>query len=103
MNKFLALASASVALFIAGCGPDLETACEDYINAVNTCVGEAYPDDAGTYELDAEATCSVYDGQKGDAAQASADYLACLADAYNSADCSTPEGYAAVDITGCTL
>lgn len=92
------------ALFVlSACGPDLETACENYITAANTCSEEAYPDDAGTYALDAESTCSVYDGVTGTAADDAATLLQCYADAYGAADCSTTEGYSAAtqEVTAC--
>ena len=37
MNKFLALSLASSILALAGCGPDLQTACVNYIDAANGC------------------------------------------------------------------
>lgn len=98
MKKLMLLVSVFA---LAGCGPDLEAACTNYIDAYDACAATAYGD--STYDLDSESTCSVYDGVTGAAAQTDADYLQCLADAYNSGDCSTPEGMAAIDISGCTL
>lgn len=103
MNKIATFAIFAATVALAGCGVDLETACENYINAYDTCASTAYGVDDGSMDLDATSTCSVYDGIKGSAAQTDADYLQCLADAYNNGDCSSTDTYAAIDISGCTI
>lgn len=101
MNKIANFALLAATFVLAGCGVDVQAACENYIAAYSVCASEAYDD--GSMDLDATSTCSVYDGQKGSAASASADYLQCLADAYTDGDCSSPEGYAAIDYSACTI
>lgn len=103
MNKIASFALLAATVALAGCGVDLQTACENYIDAYDTCASTAYGVTDGSMDLDATSTCSVYDGIKGKAASADADYLQCLADAYNNGDCSSPETYATIDISGCTI
>ncbi len=89
---------------LVACGPDLETACENYITAYNDCATE-YAEAAGGdgTELDAETTCAAYDGVTGAAADEAADTLQCYADTYNNADCSTADGWstASTDFATC--
>ncbi|MSP54750.1 MAG: hypothetical protein EXR69_03960 [Myxococcales bacterium] len=103
MNKIANFALFAATFALAGCGVDVQAACENYIEAYSVCASEAYAITDGSMDLDATSTCAVYDGQKGDAASASADYLQCLADAYTEGDCSSAEAYAAIDISGCTI
>lgn len=99
MHKFLSLA---VLFTLAGCGTDPVAACQSYFDAYETCINEAYGDDAGSYALD-PAYCDVYDGTTGAAAQTAADLMNCYADAYAGADCSTTEGVTAASegVTAC--
>jgi hypothetical protein len=86
-------------LSLTACGADVETACQNYLDAYQGCAKEAYGDayDSATYDLPA-STCDVYQGTHD---QASADLLNCYADAYSNGDCSTSDGLAAIgtDIT----
>lgn len=84
-----------------GCEVSVQTACEDYIPALNDCTVEAFGDAAT--EMDPDSTCSIYSGETGAAVQASAEYLECLTDAYKTGDCSTPGTYSEIDTSGCTL
>lgn len=84
-----------------GCEVSVLNACEDYINAFNACAREAFGSEFT--EIDPGSTCSVYSGETGLDAQASAVYLECLADAYRTGDCSTPATYEDIDISGCTI
>jgi hypothetical protein len=103
MNKLLTIAGLAVTVFLNGCGVDAQASCEAYVVAVNDCTAEAMGVTDGTYDVDAEATCAAYGDLKGSAASSQADYYDCYAAAYNDADCSTAEGLAAVDLTGCVL
>ncbi len=90
-------------LLLAGCGSDVEGACQDYIDAWLACIDEAYADDttgmADTYIAATEGTCDAYAGFTD---VESYDLLTCYADTIDAGDCSTPEGYAtAVDLSGC--
>lgn len=89
-------------LFLAGCGADVEAACQGYFDAYTTCATE-YADanglDASTV-VPADTLCDAYDGVTD---QASADLLDCYAAAYNDGDCSTSDGWTAVGtaVTDC--
>lgn len=82
--------SALAVLFLTACGPDLQAACENYINANNGCYEEAY----GAEEipdgmmLDAATFCAGYDGYKGSEAKDAAELLDCWATEIEAADCS---------------
>ncbi len=90
-------------LFLAACGADVETACQNYFDAYNTCATE-YADangiDPATVVPD-ESICDVYAGYTD---QASADLLDCQAAAYSSGDCSTSDGWTAVagEVAACS-
>lgn len=88
------------ALLLTGCGADVAGACENYIAAANAC-NEDYATAAGvdpaTLTVD-DAFCDAYADLKD---QESVDYLDCLGAAYDAVDCSTVEGYSALDISGC--
>ena len=91
-------------LFLYGCGVDAQASCEAYVVAVNDCTAEAMGSMTdGSLDMDAETTCAAYGQLKGSAASAQADYYDCYAAAYSYANCSTSEGLAAVDLTGCVL
>lgn len=70
---------------VAACSPSTQTACEDYLAAVQTCY-----DDAGV-EYDTSVyseTCAIYDGfSDGD----TTDVFLCLTDAWEAHDCSEGE------------
>ncbi len=95
-----------VMLLAAGCGPDLEASCQNYLDAYFACADAAFEGDDGTLET-TKATldgyCSVYEGYKGSEAKDAAELLDCYADAYSAADCTTVEGFAAAgtDIGSC--
>jgi hypothetical protein len=89
VNKLLPL------LLLGGCGPDLITACEEYVNAANGCAREAY-DDASAYEIDPTSTCAPYAEMKGAEATEALIDLQCLAAAYTR-DCEAAEGYSAAE------
>ena len=79
---------------LAGCGADVEGACQNYVDAYTTCAtsyAEANGIDPTTVALP-DTTCDVYAGTKD---QESADLLNCYADVYNAADCSTADGWTA--------
>ena len=89
-------------LFLAACGADVEGACQNYVDAYESCAGE-YADamgvDPSTVALP-DSTCDAYAGAKD---QESADLLNCYADVYNNADCSTADGWSATstDFSAC--
>ena len=103
MNKILTIAGLAVTVFLNGCGVDAQASCEAYVVAVNDCTAEAMGMTDGSLDIDAETTCAAYADLNGSAAASQADYYDCYAAAYNDADCSTAEGLAAVDVTGCVL
>lgn len=78
-------------------GPDLETACADYIASANTCL-----EDAGGTAV-ADTFCDSYAGITGEAATNAATYFECLTAAYDGADCTDPDAFTAVseDSTTC--
>jgi hypothetical protein len=87
----------ATALTLSACGADPVSACEDYINAANTCYTEALGTLAtAAGELDAESVCSVNDGLKGSAAKEATDLYNCYTEAYAAADCSTTDGWSSV-------
>ncbi len=92
------------ALFLNGCGVDAQASCEAYVVAVNACTAEAMGSMTdGSLDVNAEIVCAGSADLHGSAASAQADAYDCYAAAYNDADCSTAEGLAAVDLTGCVL
>jgi len=102
MNKIITIALASM-LSLAGCGADVAGACQNYFDAYATCL-TAYGDSVGvdmSGSLLGDTYCDDTYGDIKDAA--SADYLNCLADAYNAVDCSDADAYAAIDYSGCTM
>lgn len=101
MNKFLALATVTISL--SGCGSDVTGACENYSDALNTCFTDYGA--AADIDMSASLLSDTYceDTYAGIKDAASADYLNCLADAYNAVDCADSAAFAAIDITGCVL
>lgn len=85
MKKFISLVILGATAVGCGANP-----CEKYVTAVETCNNEYVDTVGGTVvSIDAETACAGYDS--------SADALFnCYADAYNSGDCGTAEGYLAV-------
>lgn len=82
------IASSLFALTLAACGgPDPAAACENYLNAVDTCFGEAGDDDV---PVDT-SFCAAYDNLSGSAAAEAEDLLNCYADTISAADCSDSE------------
>lgn len=84
MNKLIGLASAMV--LFAACGQSTEDACNEYVEAYNTCA-TAYIEglgleDTGGYDLG--DICSPYASNNN---STSTEYFNCLTDFY-SADCS---------------
>ncbi|MFT4621836.1 MAG: hypothetical protein ACI8PZ_000488 [Myxococcota bacterium] len=78
-----------------GGGGDLVAACERYVAAITECMNEVFGDStAGTSGMD--GVCDAYDGLGGPEASEARAYLDCLADLYESADCSTVEAYNAL-------
>lgn len=102
MNKIVSIALASM-LSLAGCGADVAGACQNYFDALNVCY-TAYGEAAGvdmSGSMLSDTYCDDTYGEIKDAA--SADYLNCLADAYNAVDCGDSEAYAGIDVSGCTI
>lgn len=94
-NVFAALVAG---VCLSACGPDVETACNDYITANQGCIDEAYGDDQASADVAKAALdgyCDAYAGMKGDEAKAAADMFDCYAEKIDAADCSTAEGYSA--------
>jgi len=91
------------ALFSNACGVDAQASCEAYVVAVNDCTAEAMSVTDGSLDMDAKIVCAASGDLNGSAASSQADYYDCYAAAYNDADCSTAEGLAAVDLTGCVF
>jgi hypothetical protein len=103
MRKILAVVAFGV---LAGCGPDLEGACNNYIDAWTACATEAYGDDQASIDAvnaSMDGVCDGYSGVKGAAAKQDADLLQCYADTINGGDCSTSDAYLATisDISSC--
>ena len=96
-KAILGAAALSVtALSLSACGADVADACENYVESVESCTLE-YADAAGVESDDLlldDAICVDTYGDLKD--RETVDYLNCLADAYDAADCSTADGYAAV-------
>lgn len=80
---------AILALFSA-CGGSAEDACNDYADAAISCVETAFAGDQAAIDTNRAAFDSACAQVNSDAS-----YFDCLADAYNGADCSTAEGFAA--------
>src|SRR5688500_1486346 len=81
-------------LLLAGCGADVDGACQNYDDAWVGCIDEAYADDPAmgdSVKAATEGTCDVYDGAKD---KESADLLNCYADTISGGDCSPAEAYA---------
>ena len=92
----LSAALSLTALSLTACGADVADACENYVESVESCTLE-YADAAGVESDDLlldDAICVDTYGDLKD--RETVDYLNCLADAYDAADCSTADGYAAV-------
>lgn len=89
MTRRLLLAAA---LSLTACGADVEEACVDYVEAATSCTIEAYDgeEDLESYLEPYESYCGIYSGIKD---KATADYLSCLTDVFESGDCSSPEAY----------
>lgn len=98
MNKLLGLLLASTGLALAGCpaGADVAGACNNYFDAYEDCAEEA-----GTDLPLEDDYCETTYGDTQD--QASADYLNCLADAYDNGDCTDSTTIAQIDLSGCTI
>lgn len=82
---------------------DVAAACQEYFDALNTCYtayGDAVGVDMRGSLLD-DAYCEDTYGDIHD--QATADYLLCLADLYDSTDCSDADEFASIDVHACTL
>jgi hypothetical protein len=78
---------------VAGCGADVEGACQNYIDAWVGCIEEAFAGDQALIDAtvaSTEGTCDAYAGTKD---KESADLLNCYADSISGGDCSTPDGY----------
>ena len=102
MNKIITVALAAM-LSLAGCGADVAGACQNYFDAYETCL-VAYGDSIGVDMSGSLLSDTYCDDTYGDIKDAeSADYLNCLADAYNAADCSDADAYAGIDYSGCTI
>lgn len=95
----------TAALSLTACGADVAGACENYIESIESCTVE-YAEAAGVDSADLLLDDAFCDDTYGDLKdQESADYLNCLADVYDAADCSTADGYAAAgtDAVDCVL
>ena len=88
---------------LSACGPNLEKSCDAYVQAREACYQEAFGQAMPTTGTMATGdVCAAYDGVKGAEAKEAAEYLDCLADAFNTGDCSTPEGYGEAEfLNGC--
>ncbi|MEQ1567507.1 MAG: hypothetical protein ABMA64_17835 [Myxococcota bacterium] len=78
---------------LAGCGADVEGACNNYTDAWIACIEEAYAGDQASIDATKAAmdgTCDAYAGAKD---KESADLLNCYADTIDGGDCSTAESY----------
>ena len=103
--RFVPLALAAAAA--AGCGPNLEKACENYVDAWGSCIDEAFAADAAALDeakAQLEGTCTAYEDVKGDAADEAAEILDCYTDALDGGDCGDPASYAAtlLDVASCS-
>jgi hypothetical protein len=76
--------------FAVACGANPVTLCEDDLAAAESCATEAGVEPG----IDLEGFCELYSILGGDAKKAAVDALNCSIDAWDAADCSTPEGYA---------
>lgn len=74
--------------------------CADYIRAYSACFVEAYDDES--LAIDPDEACASANGALADAALLYA-RMECWIEAYQTGDCSSPEGMAALDneISGC--
>ena len=83
---------------LAGCGPDVSGACEEYIASYNNCVDE---EDSGEVAALPTSFCSVYNLLSGSDARDLTDQFECATAALNSGECGTVEGLdEALDIAG---
>ena len=74
---------------------DVVEACERYVAAAIECTDQAFGGStSGT--AGPGGVCDVYGDLTGPDASEARGYLDCLADLYESADCSTADGYASV-------
>ncbi len=92
-NAVLLLAAFSLTACGAGAA---EEACLNYLDAVDNCYAELGEDNPAPL---ADDYCDAY------TEDSQADYLNCLADAYDAGDCSTTEGVTAIatEMSSCTL
>jgi hypothetical protein len=82
------------AIALPACGPDVQAACEAYVDAWVACIETAYV--ANQTELDilvasTDGTCQEYVGLEKDAQVE--DVLTCYANLYTNADCTSEAGY----------
>lgn len=85
-----------VTVSLAGCGPNLEESCNDYVDAWIACIDEAYIDDPAigdSVKATTEGACDVYEGVEGKDAKEAADILDCYTEILDAGDCSTIEAY----------
>lgn len=90
-------------VIIAGPCTSVVEACENYFDAVEVCYTD-YGEAAGVDMSGSLLSDSYCEDTYGDVHDLeAAEYLNCLADAYNEVDCGDADAYAAIDITECTL
>ena len=89
-------------LFLAACGADVKTACQNYFDAYTDCA-TAYADSAGVDPATVVPADTVCDAYEGVTDQTTADLLDCETAAYNDGDCTTADGWSAVatEVTAC--
>jgi hypothetical protein len=92
-NTILVVAAAFA---LVGCTNEAEEACNDYLDALDACYEELGTENPVALSDD---YCEAY------TEDSQADYLNCLADAYDAGDCSTDDGLIAIstELGSCTL
>lgn len=91
-----------ILLLLAGCGADVQGACEDYYDAYDACA-LTYAETNGLDPAEVEPAEKLCDAYADARDRASASLLSCYAQVYGAADCETADGWtqASEDARGC--
>ena len=102
------MSSPRLALFFLAMGcrgaADPVAACEAYVAAAVTCAEEAYADDPSVAEVVARGfagACDDLTSDFRDANEAAESQFSCYAEQFLGGDCSSQEGFAAIDVSVC--
>jgi hypothetical protein len=97
------LALLAVAIGCRGAA-DPVAACEDYVAAAVTCVEQAYADDPSVADVVSRGfagACEDLTSDFREANEAAVSQFSCYADEFRSGDCSSQQGFSAIDVSVC--